>query len=905
MRPRSSAFVLALVLAGCPQKQVAAPPPVVEAPPAASPAPPPPAPQAASANLPGVRLPRTFLPTGYDARLELDPAKDSFAGTIAITGKLATASSTLWLHGKDLTIRTARARSGAKDIALTVTPRGEDFLEIQAAEQLAAGTWTLAFDYTARFDLVSTTGAFKQTVGDASYVYSQFEAVYARQVFPCFDEPDNKVPWRLTLDVPAKLTAVANAPIASESPLDGGKKRVEFAVSKPLPTYLIAFGVGPFEIVDAGKTRRGTPVRVMTLARRGADAAYAAKTGARIVDLSEDWFGTPYPYEKLDLVTIPLTIGFGAMENAGLITFTESLMLLDGKASKERQRRWVVVAAHEIAHQWFGNLVTMGFWDDIWLNEGFANWLEAKIADKFDPSWQETYGELETLHHALSADSLVSARKIRQPIATPDDILSVFDGITYNKSASVLNMFEAYVGPTKFQQGVRDYLAARAWGNATFSDFSSAMSKAAGQNLDAAFASFLDHTGAPEITATLTCGRTPTVELLQKRYVPPGSPPATGGPWIVPVCVAYDRDGKRAEACTLLERTTGTLALEAKACPRWVMPNAEGRGYYRSAYTTQQLTALRDEAWPQLSPVERRALYFDVASSVASGRVSLALSLSFVPRLLAGNDRFTVDAALSTPTGLAPWVPDALRAKYEYWLRTTFGPGAAEVGLATKPTDTLDMEMRRRDLVEAVGWLAREPALVAEAVQLASSWRDLPQGIRKLVLQIAVDADAPTFDRIIKDVYMETDRARRNEMFDALAAVRDPARQARALALVIDRKLDIRETIRILQNTTTESGLATSQAFFRANQRAIVDRLPKEATVGGAGTLGALFTRTCRQDKRDEIAAYVTEELSHFPGAKQLVREYIESMDQCIAKRNRLEPELRAWLGGIKIPKTK
>ena len=855
---------------------------------------------------PTVRLPRTFLPTSYDARLEIDPSREDFAGSIVIAGDLSASSSTILLHGRGLAIRTARARSGGKDVALTVTPRGEDELHLQSAEPLAPGAWTLAIDYTASFERVSTAGAFKQTVAGASYVYTQLEAIYARRVFPCLDEPDNKVPWKLTLDVPAKLVAVANTPIARETALDADTKRVEFGVTKPMPSYLVAFGVGPFEIVEAGRTQRGTPVRVVTLARRGADAAYAAQTGARIVDLAEQWFGTPYPYEKLDLLTIPLTVGFGAMENAGLITFTESLMLLDGRASKQRQRRWVLVAAHEIAHQWFGNLVTMQFWDDIWLNEGFASWIGAKVADKFEPTWQEQRGVLDRRNKALTADSLVSARKIRQPIATTDDILNAFDRITYDKGASVLAMFEAYVGPDKFQRGVRDYLAAHAWGNATSADFAAAMSKAVGRDLETAFASFLDQAGAPELTATLACrAGTPTLELRQQRFVPPGAPAATGGPWSVPVCVAYDRDGKRAEACTLLDRSTGALPLDAKACPRWVMPNADGRGYYRSVYTTPQLIALRDEAWPQLSSVERRAIHFEVAAGVAAGRVSLALALSFVPALLAEPDHHAIAAALVTPVELDAWVPDALRAKYAYWMRTAFGPAAASVGLAAKPSDDLDTETARRALVHAVGWIARDPALAAEAVQLARSWRDLPQGIRGLVLQLAVDADASLFDKVLAEVRSETDRERRNEMFDALAAVRDPARQAKALALVLDPSLDLRETVGILQDTTTETGLAAAQAFFRAHAAEILGRMPKDATKDGVGALSALFTRTCRADQRDAIATYVTRELSHYPGAKLLVAQSIETMDQCIARRTRIEPQLRAWLGGIKLPKTK
>ncbi|MGH2901215.1 MAG: M1 family metallopeptidase, partial [Solirubrobacteraceae bacterium] len=371
---------------------------------------------------PTLRLPRNFLPTGYAARLDLDPSKAGFEGSIQIAGNVSEPSRVIWLNARKLTVHKAVAqRTGQPDVALTATPRGEDFLELRAPRALDAGAWTLAIDYAGEFDALNTAGAFKQTVGDASYVYSQFEAVYARRAFPCFDEPDNKVPWKLTLDVPKQLVAVNNAPQLSESPLDGGKKRVEFGVTKPLPSYLVAFGVGPFEVVDAGKTKRGTPVRIVTLAHRAADAAYAAKTSARVIDLLEEYFGAPYPYEKMDMLTIPITVGFGAMENAGLITYTETSVLFDAKASKERHLRWIAVAAHELAHQWFGDLVTMAYWDDIWLNEGFASWMGRKIVARFEPAWREDQGELNTRDSALDNDSLVTARQIRQPIVKQDD----------------------------------------------------------------------------------------------------------------------------------------------------------------------------------------------------------------------------------------------------------------------------------------------------------------------------------------------------------------------------------------------------------------------------------------------------------------------------------------------------
>ncbi|HET7504099.1 MAG TPA: M1 family aminopeptidase [Kofleriaceae bacterium] len=866
---------------------------------------------------PTLRLPRNFLPTGYAARLAIDPARSGFDGSIQIAGNVAERSRVIWLNARKLTVHKAVAqRPGQPDVALTATAVGDDFLELRAAHALDAGAWTLAIDYAGNFDALNTAGAFKQTVGDASYVYTQFEAIYARRAFPCFDEPDSKVPWKLTLDVPRQLVAVANAPQVSEAPLDDHTRRVEFAETRPLPSYLVAFGVGPFEIVDAGKTHRGTPVRIVALAHRAADAAYAAKTSSKLIDLLEDYFGSPYPYDKMDMLAIPITVGFGAMENAGLITYTETLMLLDARASRERQLRWISVASHELAHQWFGDLVTMKYWDDIWLNEGFASWMQHKITQRFEPAWHDDQSELNTRDVALDNDSMVTARRIRQPIATNDDIFTAFDRITYDKGASILNMFESYLGAETFRRGIREHIARRAWGNATSTDFVAAISEAASKDVGPAFATFLEQPGTPEITATLACdGGKPSVTLAQRRYLPPGSGTAAATrPWIVPVCVTYDSAGKRAEACTMLDHETGTLALEARTCPRWMMPNVNGRGYYRSAYTAAQIGALRDEAWPQLSWTERRAMFRDVRDAASTGKLPLPLALSLVPKLLAGGDRFTVGPAIQLTMGLARMVPPDLVPAYEAWLRQTFGPGALKAGLVPRDTDTLDIEVTRAELIAAVAWRGREPRLVAEAVKLADRWRDLPQSLRGEVLQIAVDASPELFERTLKDVHGETDRTRRQEMLRALASVRDGKRQTAALELMLDGKLDPRETLMMLfggaggdrrnpgLNTgIDEASLVVSQQFFRDHQAAIMKSMPQDGTSGPFARLSALFTETCQADQREAITTYVKQTFASLPGGSRTVAQTLEQMDQCIARRALLEPELRSWLAGVKL----
>jgi alanyl aminopeptidase len=874
------------------------PQPVAPPPPAPPPTPvvaqptPPPA-----SDMPTLRLPRIFKPTGYTAHLVLDPSKSTFTGSIEITGEVSERTPVIWLHGRHLKITNSPG--------FTATPRGDDLLELRG--DFAPGPLTLAMDYTGEIDDVNTTGIFRESDGKHSYVYSQFEAIYARRAFPCLDEPDSKVPWQLTIDAPKGSIAVSNTNADKVSELAGGGHRYEFARTRPLPSYLVAFGVGPFEIVDGGKTKSNVPVRIVTLAGHAPDSAWAAKSTAHILDLLEEWFGIPYPYDKADMLVIPTTVGFGAMENPGLVTFTQDYILVDAAHPSWSSRyHYALGASHELAHQWFGDYVTTAWWDDIWLNEGFAQWMEKKITAKFEPAWHDELSELGTRQSALGADSVVTARAVRQPIDKVDDILNAFDGITYDKGASVLNMFESYLGPSVFQKAIREYLKAHAFGNATSDDLVAALSAASGKDLKAAFATFLDQAGEPEITATLDCGATPKLALSQHRYVPPGSPePRATKPWIVPVCVAYDRGGKRAETCAMLDGEQGAIALDAKTCPRWVMPNVNARGYYRASFTSAQITALRDEAWPQLTWPERMVVAESTATEASHGKLPLQLALSFVPKLLAGGDRFTVSTALGAPLGLEPLVADDQHAKYEAWLRLTYGPGATKVGLVPKDSDDLDAETTRAELISAAAWYGRDPELVKQAGELAAKWRDLPGGIRAEVLQIAVDASPELGAQIQDEVKREPDRRKRTEMFEALAIVRDPKRYEAALALLLDKSVDFRETMWMLFGTSTEATRVVAQNFFRTHEAELVARMPHDEVAGTAAEIAYVFTGSCDPARRTEIVDYVTQHFAKLPGGERAVKQALEGMDQCIASRKLLEPEIRAWLGGFKPPKPK
>jgi cytosol alanyl aminopeptidase len=855
---------------------------------------------------PKLRLPRNFLPTAVSAHLGIDPAAEGFTGAVEITGTLSERSARIWLHGRGLTLKRAVAVQGDARVELSFGNEGEELLWLRPAAPMAAGTWVLSIQYEGRYETVVTVGAIKQTVEHRSYITTQFESIFARRVFPCFDEPNVKVPWQLTLDVPVDNLAFANTPVASETALDATHKRVAFAPTKPLPSYLVAFGVGPFEIVDAGKTQSGAPVRVIALAGRAADAQWAAQTSAPIVNVLEDWFGMPYPYEKLDMLTIPVSSGFGAMENPGLITYAGRLILHDPKTITKAQRfAWVDVAGHEVAHQWFGDLVTPMYWDDIWLNEGFARWMEPKVIAALEGKLPGLEGKLgaafmanQYREIALNADRTVNARRVRQAIESAGDIYSAFDGITYDKGASVLAMFEHAVGAETMQRGVRAYLAKHKHGNGTSSDFVAAISEAAGRDVATGFASFLDQAGAPLVQGELQCasGAAPSLHLTQQRFVVPGSAvPEAGKPWSIPVCVAFDRDGKRAEACTSLDGASADLALEAKACPRWIMLNAGGYGYYRSGLPAPSYQAVRDLAWPSLTPVERFTVFTDASALAFTGQADVALPLSLVPKMLAEKHRFAVGGAANLAERMRTMVSVTKRPAYDAWIRATFGPMARSLGWAARRADSLDVEATRRTLLELVAWAGDAPVR-AGAVALSKSWRAIDSAMREVAWGVAADSSPAIFDTFMDAVKVEPDADVRLDLLGALSQVRDEPRLRAVLALLFERSLDVRESQRLLFAGGDDPQRASVARYFQEHFDPLMKRLPAAGPTGSAARFSGLFTQLCDAARRDEIVGYVNEHFGDQPDARRVVTQNLERMDQCIAAKASLSPRVEAWL---------
>ncbi|MFZ5446417.1 MAG: M1 family metallopeptidase [Myxococcota bacterium] len=894
MRPL---FLVALLaaLASCkttePKPEPSPVAPVAAASPAAAPKPP---------EAPKVHLPDGAAPKRYELSLRVIPGEPTFTGEVSIELALEHPHDFLWLNARDLEPTFAEFTIGTTKLAAKAEAVGEHWLLVRPASTLPAGPATLVLRWRGELSAKNSSGLFQVKEGDEPYAVTQFEPIDARRAFPCFDEPSFKVPWRLTLHVKKEHLAFHNTPIEAETDEADGMKAVRFAETLPLPSYLVAFAVGPFETVDAGTWgRKKTKVRIVTPRGKGAEAKYAAENTGPILEQLERWFDMPYPYEKLDQLAMP--VGFGAMEHPGLVTWGYRLMLVKPELDTPgHQRTFASVCAHELAHMWFGDLVTMAWWDDIWLNEAFATWMENKIIDGWKPDWALGVDRVLERGGALNADQLISARRIRQPIESFDDIQNAFDGITYGKGAAVIGMFEAWVGPELFQRGVREHLKAHAWGNATAAQFLASISREANRDVATPFATFLDQGGAPRVSLEPSCkpNEAPTLELTQRRALPVGSKGDARQVWQVPVCVRYSVAGKESRACTLLTTAQTTWTLEAKGCPDWVMPNDGMRGYYRAS-SKAGLLPLLQRAEKQLTVEEKLGLLDDVGAVVDSGDVDVEVALGAIPAALRSDDRHLVAAAQRLATQLADDVlPEPLRAKYETFIRTTFGPRALKLGLTVGPKEPEDQRLSRGSLVWLVAVQGREPTLRAKALTLAKKWLGDRKAIHPdligTVLSIAADTgDAELHRALVAAVAKEKDRADRGRMLQALGSFRDPAIVASHLALALDEKLDAREGMSVVFGASWDYRTRPVVFdFLEKNWDALLARLPEDAGANFAWFAGGV----CDEATKERAVKLLGARVPKFLGGQRNLDQALENVDLCIAWRARQRPSAQRFI---------
>jgi alanyl aminopeptidase len=857
---------------------------------------------APTVEAPKLRLGDGVRPSRYAVDLTIVPDRDTFRGVVDINVEIHAPSPAIWLSATTLQIQDASFRSDSGVQTASVLPGGNDFTGL-SFDRPISGRGVLHIAYEGKISRNSSAGLFQMKDGDQWYVYSQFEPTDARRAFPCFDEPNFKVPWQLTLHVPKDDVALANTPSLSETNEADNMKAVKFKESKPLPSYLIALAVGRFDVVDAGKVGK-TPLRIITPRGKASEAKSAVETIPQLLKLLENYFGTPYPYEKLDSVVMPIS-NF-AMENVGLITYGSTLLLAKpGEDTINRQRDMAWVTAHEMAHQWFGDLVTTAWWNDIWLNEAFATWMERKIVGEWKPEWHADVTAVNNRIVAMHQDSLISARKIRQPIDSNDDIANAFDGITYEKGAAVIQMFETWIGKEKFRKGIQLYVKQHANGNATAADFEAAISAAAGRNIAPSFDSFLDQAGVPEVSATLDCTSKPTLKLAQKRLLPIGSKGSAQQVWRVPVCVAYESDGSTHHECEVLADPRSEMVLtEAKSCPTWILANDGETGYYQVGYNEALLEKTLADKGSHLTVSERVGVLGNVGSLIGTGdispRVALKLAVEF-----SNDPNWQVVASTVDIAGLVKGkdVPDELRAKGAQFVRQVFGKRATELGWIGKPGESEDVRLLRQKLVPFVAGVGEQRELIDEAAKLARSWLDtrngIPQEMVNAVLHVAAEfGNQELFDRFHDAVLKEKDQRQRSRLLSALGAFRDPKLARAGLELILSNDFDPRESFfpllfRPLEYVETRD---LPFQFVKQNLDKLLARLPRE--VGGDYAAEFPFTSGafCDVSHRSEVQAFFQDRVQSYTGGPRNLAQVLEVIDLCIAERKSLAPDLGAFL---------
>ncbi|WBO24253.1 M1 family metallopeptidase [Sphingomonas abietis] len=732
------------------------------------------------------QLPRTVTPTRYDIAVTPDAEKMVFTGSVKIAIDIHAATRTITLNALELTIdRASLAGAGTPTIAYdpelqTVT--------LTFAKPLAAGRYTLDLAYHGKINR-SSQGLFALDYdtpqGKKRMLATQFEAADARRFVPSFDEPDLKAVFGLTVTAPKDQFAVSNMPIAQQTDIGGGLSRVTFQPSPKMSSYLMYLGIGDMQRIHEDVDG----VDVGVIVRRGAtdQAHYALDAAAHILRFYNDYFGIKFPLPKLDLIGGPGSGGFGAMENWGAIFYFESDLLVDPKTATDADKQNVyLVIAHEMAHQWFGDLVTMGWWDDLWLNEGFASWMENKATDSIHPEWHVWLQFAAGRDSAFSTDALTSTHPVVEPADTIDQVNRIGDAITYEKGAAVIRMIEAYAGQDDFRTGIRRYLAAHAYGNATTAELFQTIQAASGKPIVKIGDDFTQQSGVPLIKESDAGG---SVSLTQGRF---GLDAASRQPrrWTVPVIAAPLGQAATDQAAEQRVAVTGTdpVALNAGGAAPLIV-NAGQTGYFRTQYAKSQLARLA-AAFGQVPAADQLGLLSDTWALAASGDGDPADFLDLTGKLPLSADPTVWDRLsdqLRTIDGI--YAPGPQRDAFRAYARALLAPEFATLGFDAKPGESDNAGVLRNSLIQTLGRFG-DAGVIAEARRRFEAHAADPASaggptMRAVIAVAAEHADQATFDQLRKLAAAATDSLQKQHLDFALATVADPAILQQALALTL------------------------------------------------------------------------------------------------------------------------
>jgi aminopeptidase N len=869
----------------------------------------------------GQRLPENVIPESYDLTFTPNLEKATFSGEETIHVRLLKPAKTITLNSAEIEYQEVKITAGSFHLTTPVTlDEKSDQATFTAAVELPARDYFIHIKFTGILN-DKLRGFYLSQTSQRRYAVTQFESTDARRAFPCLDEPAYKAVFNIKLVIDKGDTAISNGKIVSDTPGPAdGKHTLTFSPSPKMSTYLVAMMVGDF-VCKAGAAD-GIPIRVCTVPGKGNLVSWALTSAENILKFYDTYYYTKYPFHKLDIIAFP-DFAAGAMENVAAITYRETDLLIDDKTAPLDARENVTsVLAHEMAHQWFGDFVTMKWWDDIWLNEGFATWMAWKPMEAWKPEWHASQDEIQETDGALTTDSISSVRPIRAKANTPAEIDALFDGIAYEKAASVLRMVEAYVGPGLYRDGVNAYLQAHAYGNAAAEDFWDTVANKAGQPVDKIMASFVDQPGAPLITVKSKCiedrARAITwVTLTQQRFFADHTAlePASKELWQIPVSLRAA--GSKVAVYRILHDKEQTFPLPG--CSPWVFANAGGRGYYRTEYDADTFGKISAEMEKNFSPEERIHFLGDAWAMVRAGRLNVADYLNAMPFFAVDRNR----AVLNEAIGVIPRIHDAIaspadRPAFEAWVHKFLWPIASDLesvnptrppwserppdgtqlpGVAT-PDNSAERAALHTDVLNMLTAFGDDPVLLAKAFDTVETYMKDPSSVDGERVQNALRIVARTGDAALYDRYMEHLKTAKTpeeyySYFYALPAFHDPALIKRTFEFALSpavRNQDL-GLINALFNSETSQPVAwelLKQHFKELQAKAGAD------IGGGGGGFVGVAGQFCDAKMRDESQEFFAAQ--RIPGTERPLRNAKDRVNSCIELRSLQQNNLSEYL---------
>ena len=863
----------------------------------------------------GQRLPEGVVPQSYNLTFIPDLKKATFAGEETLQIQLTKPATSITLNAAELEFQQAEVTQGEKtQTAQAGFAAEKEQATLTVAEPLQPGPATIHIKFTGILN-DKLRGFYLAKSRTRNYATTQFEATDARRAFPSFDEPALKATFDITLVIDRGDTAISNGRIVADTPgPDENKHTLKFSTTPKMSTYLVAMAVGDFECNEGSADN--IPIRVCGTPDKKPLGTAALGYAQEILKYYNQYYGIAYPFGKLDILGVP-DFEAGAMENTAAIFYRESDLFIDDKNSSAQAHQNVFeVLAHEMAHQWFGDLVTMKWWDNVWLNEGFATWMELKPSQALHPEWNASLDAVKATDRALTADALRNTHPIRATAETPEQINELFDAISYEKGAAVLRMIENFVTPDVFRRGVNVYLRKFQYSNATAEDFWRTLAAASGRPVDMIMPTFVEQPGVPLIAAKTACIAPPAkpqprsrksrrrrapikpqpkteVTLAQGRFWADPGGPAKQYTWMAPVCIKAD--GAK-QFCQIMSQKEQVVPVTG--CGEWVFVNASASGYYRTHYDSAALEKLSSVATTALTTAERISLVNDEGALAGSGEESVAAYLNLVSALNQDSERAVVESYEPMLEKIHGYLlTDSDSAAFGAWVQANFGPMLTKMGWTPAAGESEETRAVRGHLIRILAQFGGDAEVIHRSAELARKYmkdrRALePNMAREVLAAAALSNDGELFDQYLAaagDASATPEQL--SDVSNALARFSDARLTERWLQKIVAPETRNQDAVHYIAEVL--SNVAVQKPAWEWVKQHWPEVEAKLTVFGGAALVNAThnFCDTgARADVQDFFAGH------KMASSERTLKQSVERIDSCIGFRSRQQANLATWL---------